>query len=123
MSKSLFFTAERKSVLDTPYYVAARFPNKQKAGDVYFPLQQYIFAVKDECDLSVYRFKHKGTWYVVVIGEKPPDSLHTVIEAKLTNGILTTVDADVLSYLMQRRSEAIQLGPWVEGHYQHEEDE
>lgn len=106
-----------------PYYQAARFQNKQKAGEVYFPLQQYIFEIKDDCDLSVYRFKHEGTWYVVVIGDRPPSSIHVAIEVQLTNGTLVTPDADVLSYLMKRRSEAIQLGPWVEGHYHISEDE
>jgi hypothetical protein len=106
-----------------PYYQAARFQSKQKAGAVYFPLQQYIFEVKDDCDLSVYRFKHEGTWYVVVIGERPPDNIHVALEAKLTNGILATLDAEVLSYLLNRRNEAIQLGPWVERHYHISEDE
>jgi len=109
----------------TPYYLAARFQSEQRAGAVYFPLQQFIFEVKDDCDLSVYRFKDKSTstWYVVVVGEKPPDSIHVAIEAQLTNGTLTTLDEEVLTYLVERRGQAIQLGPWVEGHYQHGEDE
>ena len=106
--------------MENPYYLASRFPNEQIAGEVYFPLQQFIYEVKDECDLSVYRFKsqHEGKWYVVVIGEKPPESLHVEIEARLTNGTLVTLDKDVLTYLMERRNEAIQFGPWVEAHYQ-----
>jgi hypothetical protein len=106
-----------------PYYQAARFQSKQKAGAVYFPLQQYVFEVKDICDVSVYRFKHEGTWYVVVIGERPPDNIHVALEAQLTNGTLVTLDAEVLTYLLNRRSEAIQLGPWVERHYHISEDE
>jgi len=105
-----------------PYYLAARFQSKQKAGLIYFPLQQFIFVAKDECDLSVYRFKHKGTWYVVVVGDRPPDSIHVAIEAQLTNGTLITLDADMLVYLMERRNEAIQFGPWVEGHYDTSEE-
>ena len=104
-----------------PYYQAARFQSKQKAGAVYFPLQQYIFEVKDDCDLSVYRFRHEGTWYVVVIGDKPPESIHVAIEAKLTNGVLVSLGEDVLAYLQDRRARAIQLGPWVEGHYDNSE--
>jgi hypothetical protein len=84
-----------------------------------------IFKAKDDCDLSVYRYKsmRKNMWHVVVVGEKPPVSLHIAIEAQLTNGTLTTLDTDELTYLMERRSEAIQLGPWVEGHYHHSEEE
>jgi hypothetical protein len=107
---------------EIPYYMAARFPSEKNAGEVYFPLQLFIFEAKNECDLSIYRFKHVDTWYVVVIGEKPRDSIHAVVEAKLTNGTLTTLDAEILSYLMQRRSEAIQLGPWVEAHYPYRDE-
>lgn len=116
---------ERRTTINAPYYQAARFPSKQKAGETYFPLQQMIYEVKNECDLSVYRYKsmRKNMWYVVVVGEKPPDSLHVAIEAQLTNGTLTSLDADELTYLLARRSEAIQLGPWVEGHYQQSEEE
>ena len=106
-----------------PYYQAARFQSKQKAGAVYFPLQQYIFEVKDDCDLSVYRFRHEGTWYVVVVGDKPPESIHVAIEAKLTNGVLVSLGEDVLAYLQDRRARAIQLGPWVEAHYDNAEEE
>ncbi len=109
--------------MDTPYYQAARFPNKQKAGAVYFPLQQMIFEAKDECDLSVYRFKHEGVWYVVVLGEQPSSSLHVQIEAKLTSGVLVSLSKDVLAYLQDRRARATLLGPWVEGHYHDSEEE
>ena len=50
--------------MGTPYYLAARFPNQQKAGATYFPLQQMIFIAKDECDLSVYRFKYQKMYVV-----------------------------------------------------------
>jgi hypothetical protein len=106
----------------TPYYLAARFPTEKKAGDVYFPLQQYIYDVKDDCDLSVYRFKHTDKWYVVVIGEKPSDTIHVAIEAQLTNGMLVTLEEDLVQYLLDRRREAIQFGPWVERHYDHPEE-
>lgn len=109
--------------MDTPYYQAARFPNKQIAGTVYFPLQQMIFEAKDECDLSAYRFKHEGVWCVVVLGEKPSSSLHVQIEAKLTSGVLVSLRDDVLRYLRSRRAQASQLGSWVEGHYHDSEEE
>jgi hypothetical protein len=99
-----------------PYYQAARFPNKKEAGTVYDAVQALIYADID-CDLSAYRFKLNTTWHVVVIGEKPSDKLHVDIEAQLTNGTLVTLDSNVLYELLARRVEAIQLGPWVEGHY------
>ncbi len=57
-----------------PYYQAARFKNKSAAGATYDKLQQLIFI--EDCDLSVYRFKLNTYWHVVVIGEKPSDSMH-----------------------------------------------
>lgn len=107
---------------EAPYYQAARFPNEKKAGDVYFPVQQMIYEAKDDCDLSVYRFRHERVWLVVVLGEKPPDELHLRIEAALTHGVLVSLREDVLAYLQDRRVQASQLGPWVEVHYDNPED-
>jgi len=105
-----------------PYYLAARFPGKAEAGVVYLPLQEMVFAAKDDCDLSVFRLAVSGVWHVVVLGEKPPEELHLRIEAQLTNGVLVSLRADVLRYLQDRRVQATQLGPWVEGHYDHGEN-
>jgi hypothetical protein len=103
-----------------PNYQAARFPNKQVAGTVYDAVQELIYH-DVECDLSAYRLKHKNTWHVVVIGEKPSNSLHVELEAQLTNGTLVTLDSYLLYELLARRLEASQLGPWVEGHYREDE--
>jgi hypothetical protein len=60
------------------YYLAARFPNKRAAEKPYMEAQE---AIKADCDLSAYRFlvpQQMTTplpWYVVVIGERPPDVL------------------------------------------------
>src|SRR5215471_19132246 len=101
---------------DLPYYQAARFKSKTLAGTVYNKVQDLIF-FDIECDLSAYRIKINDTWHVIVLGEKPSDKLHVEIEAQLTNGTRVTVDRGVLSELMDRRGEAIRLGPWVEAHY------
>lgn len=100
-----------------PYYLTARFSSKEQAGEVYFPVQKMIFEAKDDCDLSAYRLAVSGVWHVVVLGVKPPEELYLRIEAVLTRGVLVNLRADVLRYLYGRRSDATQLGPWVEGHY------
>jgi hypothetical protein len=107
---------------EATYCLAARFPNEKKAGATYFPLQQMIFEAKNDCDLSVYRFKLENVWHVVVLGEQPPQELHQRIEAKLTAGTLVRLRQDALDYLLERRARAIQLGPWVEGHYKNPEE-
>jgi hypothetical protein len=97
-----------------PYYQAARFANKAKAGQVYTPLQEIVF--EEDCDLSAYRLKITEGRHVVVLGERPNDQLHQRIEALLTHGTLVTLRPDVLDYLQSRRAQATQIGPWVERH-------
>jgi hypothetical protein len=109
-------------LLEVPYYQAARFPNKKAAGTVYTKVQDLIYQ-DVTCDLSAYRVKLGHFWHVVAIGEKPADRLHVQIEAQLTNGELVSLGEDALLYLLDRRAQAIQLGPWVEGHYDVEEGE
>jgi hypothetical protein len=105
---------------DTIYTQAARFASKTKAGEIYFQLQKLLYEEKDDCDLSAYRFQIIEGWHVVVIGEKPSDTLHVRIEAFLSHGTLTNLTSarpDVIAYLQGRRLQASQLGPWVEFHY------
>jgi hypothetical protein len=110
--------------LDHPYYQAARFPTKKKAGEVYLLLQNLIFAARDECDLSAYRIQITEGWHVVVLGERPPDALHVQMEALLTQGTLVSLShrPDVLQYLQRRREQAAMIAPWVEVHYDHQEE-
>ncbi len=105
--------------MEVPYYQAARFHNKKAAGAVYSVVQDILYQNVD-CDLSAFRLKHQRNWYVVVIGEKPSDSLHIAIEALLTNGVLSSLPEHLLHYLQDRRAQATHLGTWVEGHYSEE---
>jgi len=108
--------------LEIPYFQAARFPTEREAGKVYFPIQQIIFAAKDACDLSAYRFRITEGWHVVVLGEQPPANLHQRIEALLTQGTLVNLQStrpDVITWLQKRRGQAAKIAPWVEGHYDH----
>ena len=110
--------------MDHPYYQAARFPTKEKAGEVYNLLQKLIFEARDECDLSAYRIQITEGWHVVVLGERPPDALHVQIETFLTQGTLVSLSnrPDVLQYLQHRRAQATMLAPWVEVHYDLQEE-
>jgi len=118
----VYFRQKGVAVLAYPFYQAARFPSKEAAGSIYFPLQQMVFAAHEDCDLSVYRIRHEGVWLVVVLGEPPPKALHLRIEAELTKGILVTLREDVLRFLQARRSQVAPFAPWVELHH-HEEEE
>ena len=112
--------------METPYYQAARYPNKTAAGKAYDPIQQLIQDV--ECDLSAYRLfvPSERTWYVVVIGEQPDAQLHErlkTILTTLTRGKLTTLDEETVTLLLARRVQQAQRGSWVEGHYPPPEEE
>ena len=110
--------------METPYYQAARFPNKAAAGTAYMPLQALVYK-QNNYSLSVYRFKITSGWHVVVLGEKPSEALRVQIEALLTKGTLVSFESrpDVLAYLQRRQARASQIAPWVEAHYQHPEEE
>ena len=105
--------------MEVPYYQAARFQNKKAAGAVYSVVQDILYQHVD-CDLSAFRLKQERTFLVVVLGEKPPESLHIALEALLTNGVLVSLSDDQLHSLQDRRAEATQLGSWVEAHYTEE---
>src|SRR5437588_10823025 len=92
----------------TPYYLAARYPNKTPAGKAYDPIQAIIFA--EDCDLSASRFfeQKERNWYVVVIGEEPSPQLHQRLEtilSILTRAVRGTLDSEPLAVLMARRSQ------------------
>ena len=84
---------------EVPFSLAGRFKNKRAAGAVYDAVQELIYN-DVTCDLSAFRIRLKGIWHVILIGEKPSESLYLAIEAQLSNGTLVTIDADVLIYLM-----------------------
>jgi hypothetical protein len=110
----------------TPYYQAARYPNKSAAGKAYAPIQHLIHEV--ECGLSAYRLfvPSERTWYVVVIGEQPDAQFHErlkTILTTLTRGEAATLDEETVTLLLARRAQQIQRGSWVEGHYHAPEDE
>ena len=104
----------------TPYSLAARYPNKNSAGKAYDPIQAIIF--EEDCDLSAYRFfeQNERKWYVVVIGEEPSPLLQERLETilfTLTKGERVTLDSQTLAVLLARRAQQTQFGPWVERHY------
>ncbi len=104
----------------SPYCQTARFPNKAAAGEIYTSLQTLVFEEQNNCDLSVYRLKITEGWHMVVLGETPDDKLHQRIEALLSKGTIVNLQherPDVIDYLQSRRVQAIQIAPWVEGHY------
>jgi hypothetical protein len=104
---------ERESL---PYCRAARFAGERPAGQAYFQAQEAM-RTGPANDLSVYRLQLDRVFHVVVLGDPPPAPLHDALTTILSAGEPTTLPAEVLRTLAQRRAHAIRLAPWVEGHY------
>jgi hypothetical protein len=98
------------------YCRAARFRSHDAAGAAYQRAQATLYAHL-ECDLSTYRFVLDGVSHVAVLGDQPPSELDQQLKTILSAGEATALPDDVFAALAQRRRQAIQLGPWVEGHH------
>lgn len=106
-----------------PYYLAARFTPKEKllSQKVYTQAQEVIRTT--DCDLSIYRFlvpqqlTQPRPWYVVTIGETPPDAVHQKMTTILSQGEMTTLPQQGIDELTERRAEETKKGSWVEHHY------
>ncbi len=99
------------------YLRAARFSGQESAGTTYFHLQELIGRVAGVAALSVYRFIRPDSWYVAVVGGRPPGLLRQEIEAALAGGEPVRLDKPTRRWLRQRRHQQSKRGPWVEGHY------
>lgn len=99
-----------------PYYLAARFPGERLAGRAYFQAQELIFNTPDS-DLSVFRIQLNQIYHVAVLGIPPPQELEQKLRSILSTGDSTSLPADILKVLLQRRAQATRQGPWVEKHF------
>ncbi len=97
------------------YYLAARFDKPTESVRAYGYAQQAIFF--HDCDLSAYRFRWEQRYHVTVLGTRPPETLDRRLRAILARGEMVALPDDLLRFLAQRRREANEQAPWVEGHY------
>ena len=103
-----------------PYHVAAHYaePQEQLSASAYNQTQRLI--ARENVDLSTYRLQLPPIapgWYVAVLGEPPSEEIHAQLLNILSSGEPTTLPAQVLNFLQERRRQASQIAPWVEGHY------
>lgn len=105
---------ERHESQSNSYAVTARFENQLDAGQVYRSVQESIFDAK--CDLSVYRLQLDSVWHVAALGEPPPSDVDREIRDQLAKGELIRLPDLVVAALLDRRAQAMQIGPWVERH-------
>jgi hypothetical protein len=102
------------------YHLAARFREDTVSKQVYDQAQHIIHTTDNE--LSAYRFLRPSQiakeppWYVVVLGDTPPEAVHQQFEEVLKPGERVSLPAEALVPLYQRRLQEIKKGSWVEHH-------
>jgi hypothetical protein len=98
-----------------PYFRAARYVADGPAFAAYSLAQDLIFS--NSCDLSAYRIRYRDVPHVVLLGGMPEPEIDQKIGQILETGEPADLPQDIMKTLSQRRAQARQIGPWVEGHY------
>jgi hypothetical protein len=106
---------QREQGPDSAYFRAARYGTDDRAYQAYSQAQGVLFS--EECDLSAYRIRFKDVAHVVIVGQKPPDTIERKLVGILENGEPASLPPDIIATLNQRRQAARRIGGWVEGHY------
>jgi hypothetical protein len=99
-----------------PYYLAASFLTKAESQAPYDKAQEISFHFE--------RKPHdpkmpplSRPWFVVVLGEQPPEPIERQLRGILGSGEMTTLSLETVVTLAKRRSEEISKRPWTEMHY------
>src|SRR5260370_37274789 len=110
-----------------PYYLAATFITRDDAEQPYQLAQDIVLSPCYELELSAFRFERKPhdpsmpplprPWYVVVIGEQPPEPIEQQLQQVLSSGERTILSLEAVVTLAKRRSEATKKSKISEGHY------
>ena len=95
---------------------AARFPDQDTAGVVYFAAQTWLATAEPALNVSVFRLQYAEWWAVAAIGLLPPTPVLQALEALLATGAPLTLPPAIATVLWERRRRGTQLGPWVERH-------
>ena len=110
-----------------PYYLASTFKTRNDAEQPYQRAQKIVFSPTYDLELSAFRFERKPhdprmpplprPWFVVVLGERPPEPIERQLLETLGSGHMTTLELETVVTLAKRRSEEIRKRPWTERHY------
>ena len=107
------------------YYLAASFPTSEDAQEPYTRAQKIIHL--PAIDLSAFSFERRPrdphmpplarSWFVVVLGEQPPEPIEHQLQETLGRGEMTTLPLETIVTLAQRRAQETKKGSWVEEHH------
>lgn len=103
------------------FYLAARFPSLEAAGQAYTLVQQLLRSNEDT-DLSVFRVELSGVPIVAVLGLEPPAPILELIIEHLGRGggQLISLPDDAVAWLFQRRTQQAPEAGFTEQHYTQE---
>ena len=118
------------SVTEMPFIHASRFAQKTTSIEVYDKLESMNRENKDTY-VSVYRLyqnwqeaeSSNKPWFVIILGETPPEPLAKEMLQTLRRGEITMVPDDVIALLAARRAELTETyaeteDVYVERHYE-----
>ncbi|SRR6266540_6472968 len=96
------------------YHRAARFPDEPTSNRAYEQTRQALY--ETPCELSTYRtlLLPDRSWHVLVLGQRPDDTLLQRIDRALLRGEAVELPEEVWAAFNQRRIEQSAKGPWVE---------
>ena len=120
--------AGRPEYQPAPYYLASTFRTREDAEQPYQRSQEIIYTPTHDLELSAFRFERRPRnpkqpplprpWFVVVIGERPPEPIEQQLLETLGSGELTTLSLEAVVTLSRRRSQETKKGSWVQAHHE-----
>ena len=108
-----------------PYYLAASFLTREEAHEPYTKAREIIQL--PAVALSAFSFERRPRdpshpslarpWYVVVLGNQPPEPIEQQLLEILGRGEMTALPLETIVTLTQRRAHETKKGAWVEEHH------
>src|SRR5579864_4303254 len=108
-----------------PYYLAATFRTSEETQEPYSKAEELIHL--SDVDLSAFSFERRPRnpkhpplarpWFVVVLGEQPPEPIEHQLQETLGGGEMTTLPLETIVTLADRRAKETKKGSWVAEHH------
>src|SRR5436305_1974421 len=97
-----------------PYYLASSFTTRADGESPYQQVQEVIYEPSNDLMMSAFHFEKQPRdprmpplerpWFVVVLGERPPEPLEQHLREILGRGEMTTLPLETVVTLAQRRA-------------------
>ena len=111
------------------YYLASTFKTRKDAEQPYQRVQEIVFSPTYDLELSAFHFEKKPhdprmpplarPWFVVVLGEKPPEPIEQRLLETLGSGEITALPLETVVTLAQSRHQPPGKASGVKGRANH----